>query len=90
MKTIKLLSIISLSYLSTILISCTENPRDEDPASTITPGQNLHVDSLTAHANNSTDTAISHENNKMPGTKGSNIAAPLTTTVDAKLDSLKK
>jgi len=40
-----------------IFIACQEHPHDEDPASTITPGNNLEVDSATAHANNSTDTS---------------------------------
>ena len=39
-----------------IFIACQEHPHDNDPASTITPGSNLDVDSATAHANNSFDT----------------------------------
>ena len=37
--------------------SCTENPHDNDPTSTITPGNKLEVDSATAHSNNSFEEA---------------------------------
>lgn len=52
MKELKLLSIVNLFFLLIIFAACTENLRNDDPASTITPGNNLAVDSVTAHANN--------------------------------------
>lgn len=53
MNTIKLATFITLTSLS--LIACKENPHDDDSTSTIRVGNNLEVDSATAHANNSYD-----------------------------------
>jgi hypothetical protein len=52
MKTLRLASITGFLFLSAIFTSCTDNPKDNDPNSTMTPGGNLKVDSATAHANN--------------------------------------
>ena len=82
MKTLKSISIPSFFFLFSIFTSCTDNPKNDDPNSTMTPGGNLAVDSATAHANNvdsvtqvknnNVDSTASHGSNKNTDTTGKN------------------
>ncbi len=67
MKTLKLASITGFLFLSAIFMSCTDNPKNNDPNSTMTPGGNLKVDSATAHVNN-VDSVTQVKNNNADNT----------------------
>ncbi len=61
MITLKKLSVASLFILGIAFTSCTENPHDENPTNTITPGnhadsqgETTHTDSTTSVNNTST------------------------------------
>jgi hypothetical protein len=74
MKT-KLLSMACLLATNLVFTYCTENPKDKDPMSTITPGNKSDVDSATAHRSN-TDSATAIKINRgdsssRPGNKDS-------------------
>ncbi len=96
LKKLKMKTITKVAYVSLISLfgfsSCTENPHDNDPTSTITPGNKLEVDSATAHTNNSFDAKTnardktdsssnsnnhnSGSNNLNSGTKGNDNVKP--------------
>ena len=63
MKTKLGIIIISSLAINLSFTSCTENPKDNDPTSTITPGGNIQVDTVTAHRNN-TDSTTQVKNNR--------------------------
>ena len=52
MKKLKLVPPANLLFIVALFVACRENIKDDDPTSTITPGNNLVADSATAHANN--------------------------------------
>ncbi len=61
---IKILAISCVFASNLIFTNCTENPKNNDVTSTITPGNELEVDSATAHKNN-TDSVTQVKNNRM-------------------------
>jgi hypothetical protein len=79
MKTVKSISISGFFFLLSIFTSCTDNPRNDDPNSTMTPGGNLTVDSATAHANNM-DSAIHVKKNNADSTTSHGINKNTDTT----------
>ena len=85
---IKLIFITISFYIVVAISGCTENPKDSDPTSTITPGNHLKVDNATAHSNNVDSITLikrnngdsSHGNNKNPGTKSNGVIEPSGST----------
>ncbi len=67
MKSLRLISAAGIFYLAFAFTACNENPKDDDPTSTITPGRYSNSDTA-ANKNITTNDTL-----KTPGVEGGAI-----------------
>ena len=68
---IKILTLGAMLTANLAFTYCTNNPKDNDSTSTITPGNRSEVDTATAHRNN-TDSLTELKNNRMDTAQSGN------------------